>query len=767
MAFVLRDRIQQLATANTTSSFTLTGTVTGFRPLTAVLSNGDTTYYAATDASGNWEVGEGTYQTTGSILIRSGIYDSNTGGAITFVGTVTVFITYPADASLLLDPLGNLNTAVTIPAGSVWNGNTIGVAYGGTGVNTDSGANSVVLRNASQNVVFNNFIAGYASTTASAGTTVLTVASARNQVLVGSTTHTFQLPNATTLALGQSFLFINNSSGNLTVVDNSSTVVEVVPPGGITQKGAISIATSAGTWGAYSFIPAYVNWGTNTLNLATTVISGGTWQGGTIGTAYGGTGLTTFAAANNAIYSTSASALAAGTLPVAAGGTGVTTSTGSGSVVRNTNPTISGGATIENTTQAIEIGSGQTSGIITIGHTAVSSSGTITLGQSTGSQIVNIANGANPSGTKTVNIGTNSSGGPTNINIGSGTGTSTTILNGTVRPNALTASLPVFTDASKNLVSTGTVAGTNGGTGQSTYAVGDLLQGGATNTLTKLAAVATGNALISGGVTTASSWGKIGLTTHVSGTLPVANGGTNASAAGITAFNNITGYTAAGATGTTSTNLVFSTSPTFTTSIDGGATFGAFASSTALTIGHTGTGAASTTNIATAALTGAFAKTVNIGTGGTTGSTTTINIGTSIGCSTIHRGSLVVGSVTASTTDGAIFASNNITAFAASDIKFKTNIQTITNAVEKVQLIGGKTFDWTDEYMQAMGGEDSYFMRKSDAGVIAQDVHKAIPELTREREDGSLAVDYPKLVALAFAAIAELKAEIDELKKDK
>lgn len=54
------------------------------------------------------------------------------------------------------------------------------------------------------------------------------------------------------------------------------------------------------------------------------------------------------------------------------------------------------------------------------------------------------------------------------------------------------------------------------------------------------------------------------LSTGVTGTLPVANGGTNATSAGITAFNNITGYTASGATGTTSTNLVFSTSPTIT-----------------------------------------------------------------------------------------------------------------------------------------------------------------------------------------------------------
>ena len=104
-----------------------------------------------------------------------------------------------------------------------------------------------------------------------------------------------------------------------------------------------------------------------------------------------------------------------------------------------------------------------------------------------------------------------------------------------------------------------------GGTGQTSYAVGDLLYANTTTTLAKLADVATGNALISGGIGVAPSWGKIGLTTHVSGVLPVANGGTNASSASITAFNNISGYTASGATGTTSTNLVFSTSPTLTT----------------------------------------------------------------------------------------------------------------------------------------------------------------------------------------------------------
>lgn len=75
-----------------------------------------------------------------------------------------------------------------------------------------------------------------------------------------------------------------------------------------------------------------------------------------------------------------------------------------------------------------------------------------------------------------------------------------------------------------------------------TTAVGDLWQGTTTNIITALSAVATGNALISGGVTTASSWGKIGLTTHISGILAGANGGTgvNNGASLITIGGNLT-----------------------------------------------------------------------------------------------------------------------------------------------------------------------------------------------------------------------------------
>ncbi len=81
-----------------------------------------------------------------------------------------------------------------------------------------------------------------------------------------------------------------------------------------------------------------------------------------------------------------------------------------------------------------------------------------------------------------------------------------------------------LTSASLSL--TTALPATSGGTGQNSYAVGDLLYASATTALSKLADVATGNAIISGGVGVAPSYGKIGLTTHVSGTLPVTNGGT-------------------------------------------------------------------------------------------------------------------------------------------------------------------------------------------------------------------------------------------------
>lgn len=100
MALVLADRVRQTGTANTTVSFTLSGSVTGFQSF-AVIGNTNTTYYSATDGAGNWEVGIGTYSTTGPTLTRTTILSSsNSGSAETFSGTVTVFVTYPSERSV-------------------------------------------------------------------------------------------------------------------------------------------------------------------------------------------------------------------------------------------------------------------------------------------------------------------------------------------------------------------------------------------------------------------------------------------------------------------------------------------------------------------------------------------------------------------------------------------------------------------------------------------------------------------------------------------
>ena len=80
-------------------------------------------------------------------------------------------------------------------------------------------------------------------------------------------------------------------------------------------------------------------------------------------------------------------------------------------------------------------------------------------------------------------------------------------------------------------ITTGTWSGAvisaaKGGTGQTSYTTGDILYASGATAISRLAGVATGNVLISGGVATAPAWGKVDLTTHVTGVLPVANGGT-------------------------------------------------------------------------------------------------------------------------------------------------------------------------------------------------------------------------------------------------
>lgn len=342
MPLVLADRVQETASAPGTGSVTLLGAVTGYQTF-AVIGNGNTTYYTIADQGGpNWEVGIGTYTSSGTTLSRDTVLSNSLGttAKINFSsGTQSVFVTYPASKSVNLSAANNVSALGTITSGT-WQGSTIGVAYGGTGVTSSSGANSVMLRDANQNTSINRLNQANTSITASGGTTTLTAASSYSQTLNGTGNQTFQMPDATTLTTGVAFIFNNNATGTLTLTDYASATIGTITSGGACELVLLNNGTVGGTWDVHGFLPENVTWGTNALNLGSTVISNGTWQGGTIQPAYGGTGLTTFTAANNALYSTGATTLTAGTLPVLAGGTGVTTSTGSGSNVLNNSPTL-------------------------------------------------------------------------------------------------------------------------------------------------------------------------------------------------------------------------------------------------------------------------------------------------------------------------------------------------------------------------------------------------------------------------------------------
>ena len=130
MALALLDRVQQTGTANTTVSFTVTGSVAGYQSWSAV-GNGNTTYYGASDASGNWEVGLATYSTTGPTVTRTASFaSSNANAAVTFSGTVNVWVDYPAGRAVYQDNALTANSPqISASNGLILNSNTVNSSF--------------------------------------------------------------------------------------------------------------------------------------------------------------------------------------------------------------------------------------------------------------------------------------------------------------------------------------------------------------------------------------------------------------------------------------------------------------------------------------------------------------------------------------------------------------------------------------------------------------------------------------------------------------
>jgi hypothetical protein len=119
----------------------------------------------------------------------------------------------------------------------------------------------------------------------------------------------------------------------------------------------------------------------------------------------------------------------------------------------------------------------------------------------------------------------------------------------------------------------------------------------------------------------------------------------------------------------------------------------------------------------------------------------------------------------ASGTTGEIRATNNITAFYSSDRRLKENVQNISGALDKLSSIRGVYFDWTESYIESHGGEDGFFIRKHDVGVIAQEIEAVLPEVVADRPDGYKGVQYEKIVPLLIESIKELNSELTVVKE--
>jgi hypothetical protein len=129
MALVFKDRVKETTATTGTGTVTLAGASAGFQSF-SVIGDANTTYYTLVSGS-DWEVGIGTYTSSGTTLSRDTVLESsNAGSKITLAGTSDVFCTYPAEKAVVQD---SNNTGVAPQMGATngifVNNGTVGANY--------------------------------------------------------------------------------------------------------------------------------------------------------------------------------------------------------------------------------------------------------------------------------------------------------------------------------------------------------------------------------------------------------------------------------------------------------------------------------------------------------------------------------------------------------------------------------------------------------------------------------------------------------------
>jgi len=257
--------------------------------------------------------------TSSNFLRGDGTWAVPAGSATSItIGTTTVLS--GTSSYILYNNAGVLGNIAAVP-----------IANGGTGQTTASaGFNALSPITSTGDLIIGNgsnsatrlAIGSNGYVLTSNGTTATWAASTGGVTSFSAGTTGFTPNSATTGAITLSGTLSAANGG--TGVNNGTSTITIA--GNVTHAGAFT-QTFTATGNTSVTLPTsgtLVNTAVTTLSSLVSIgtVTTGVWNATTIATGYGGTGLTTFTAANNAIYSTSSSALTAGTLPVAAGGTG-------------------------------------------------------------------------------------------------------------------------------------------------------------------------------------------------------------------------------------------------------------------------------------------------------------------------------------------------------------------------------------------------------------------------------------------------------------
>jgi hypothetical protein len=191
MALVLADRVKDTTTTVGTGSVTLSGSPpAGFQSFGAAIGNGNTTYYTI-NAGSEWEVGIGTYNSTGLVLNRDTVLSSSNGGSLVnfSAGTKDVFVTYPAEKSVNEDVAGNVNISITGNATTATTATNLAAGAAGS-VPYQTAANTTAFVATASGVLVGGTTPSFSTTPTLTGTNFTGIPNAalsNNSVTVGTT----------------------------------------------------------------------------------------------------------------------------------------------------------------------------------------------------------------------------------------------------------------------------------------------------------------------------------------------------------------------------------------------------------------------------------------------------------------------------------------------------------------------------------------------------------------------------------------------------